>query len=422
MLKNPFQHFRIANEVSPRGEGTPKNDVFWGRGGACRPLMTDVCPLCRGFGVRCEGGNVRAMRARDAVGSLLLLAALGATASSCASGGQRLITLMPGVVNDPKNRTLRREILKFGSEEFCKELVRRGAPLKLRDDAPAMGRFFAEQCTYQELDGDDAFVQFGGHGYGWTQPSGRLGFYAAASIRYNPDLLVDDGTLYAYYRARSVQSTKFDAIMVERTQAAGVVGALLNTSAQDLANKVGAQILGEELGRGFTVLRSSKGDVDFGLGVIEKGKKPFHPFEVHGTDKLTLASDWSEIHAEQREFLGPFLVDDDKRALFMTMTLDGAPAIDVFVMRKDAADPWLRDYVLKPGATPLPAQPLMSDVLPGKTEWRRSVPLAKGTYFVVLDHTSSAGQVAPQTGPAGVLGPADLAAVARYVIQLGDAP
>lgn len=362
------------------------------------------------------------MRALSAVFASLLVATLGSLAEGCASGGQRMVTLMPGVVNDPKNRTLRREILKFGSDEFCKELTKRGAPLKLREDQPTIGRFFAEQCSYQELEGDDAFVQFAGHGYGWTQPTGRIGFYAMGGIRYNPDLLVDSGTLYAYYRARAVQTTKFDALMVERTQMAGIAGAVLGTNAQDLANKLGGQVLAEELSKGFTVLRDDHGGVDFGLGIIEKGKKPFHPFDVHGSDKVLLANDSVELHTEQREFLGPFEIDDDKRALFLTMSVDGVPAIDVFVMRKDAADPWLRDYVMRAGAAAPPAPPLMGDVVQGKTEWRRAIPLAKGTYFVVLDHTSTAGQVTPPPVSAGVLGTTELPAVVRYVAQVGDAP
>lgn len=353
---------------------------------------------------------------------LLLAIALGSVGSACQSTGQRLVTLMPGVVNDPKNRTLRRELMQFGSKQFCAEMTKRGAPLKLRDDAPTIGRFFIDQCDYKELDNDDAFVQFAGAGYAWSQPTGRIGFRASAAITYNPDFLLDGSTMYAYFRPRSVQSSRFDAQMIERQQVTGVVGAVLGQTGQDLASRVGSQILAQELSHGFTVLRDADGNTDFGLGIVEKGQKPFHPYEIKGSDKVLLASDWAEVHEQQREFLGPLEVADDKRALYLTMNLDGVPATDVFVMRKDVGETWARDYIFRAGLTPLPGQTLMADILPTKGDWKRTIPVPKGMYYVVIDHSSAAGQVNPASGPPGLLGPSDFAAVVRYVAQVGDAP
>ncbi len=353
-----------------------------------------------------------------------LLAFVGLSLPSCStqSLGQKLVTLMPGVVNDPKNRTLRRELLRYGSTEFCKELTRRGAPLKLRDEEPAVGRFFVDQCSYQELDNDDAFVQFSGAGYAWTQPTGRVGFRAGAAIVYNPDFLLDSGTMYAYFRPRTVQSTKFEPVMVERRGAADLAGALLGEKMETLAARLGAQIVAQELSRGFTVLRDEDGSTDFGLGIIDKGKRPFHPYQVKGSDKLLLASDTSEVHVEQREFLGPFVIEDDKRALYFMGQLDGAQALDLFVMRKEDGEAWARDFIFKPGLTPLPGKPLVADVLPGGREYRKVVPLSKGAYYIVLDHSGSAGTVNPPPAGTGLFGATDLAGVVRYVAQVGDAP
>jgi len=354
--------------------------------------------------------------------ALGLALTLSCAASACTSTGTKLVTLMPGVVNDPKNRTLRRELLQFGSGQFCKEMRQRGAPLKVRDDAPAVGRFFIDQCDYRELENDDAFVQFSGAGYAWTQPTGRIGFRAAAAITYNPDLLIDDGTMYAYFRPRNVQSSKFEAVMIEHQTASGVAGMLLGQTSPELVSRIGSQIVAQELQKGFTVLREPNGEADFALGILEKGQRPFHPYNVRGSSKALLASDWSEIHSEQREFVGPFTVDSDGRALFLTMNVDGAPNLDMFLMRRETADPWLRDHVFRPGAGPLPGQPLAAEVVPQGKEVKRTIPLKKGVYYVVLDHTSTAGSVAPPGTSPGLLGATDLAAVARYVVQLGDAP
>jgi hypothetical protein len=316
---------------------------------------------------------------------------------------------------------MRREMMKFGSAEFCKEALHRGAPLKLRDDGPSMGRFFAEQCDYRELDNGDAFVQLGGYGYSWTQPTSRIGFKSSGAIQYNPDFMLDGGTMYAYFRPRNVQSTQFKADMVERTQQ-GALGAILTAPTQELATRIGGQIVSQELQRGFTVIRDDKDETDFGLGIIEKGKRPLHPFQVHGSDKISLANDWSEIHEQQREFLGPFEIEESGRALYVTMSLDGVPAVDVLVLPRDMGTYWLKQYIAQPGVTPLPGAPLMGDVLPKGADWRRVVPLAKGSYFLVVDNTSSAGPVSPPPGQPGVLGSGDSAAVVRYVVQVGDAP
>src|SRR4051794_40922901 len=58
-----------------------------------------------------------------------------------------LSVLSEGVINDPANKSLRFDILKFGLDRFCFEMTRRGAPLKLSDEEPVLGRFFAETCS-----------------------------------------------------------------------------------------------------------------------------------------------------------------------------------------------------------------------------------------------------------------------------------
>ena len=352
----------------------------------------------------------------------LAIGAACAALYGCQSAGQALLTLMPGVTNDPQNRTLRRELMGMGSGQFCGELTKRGAALKLRDEQPAIGRFYAQACDYKELPNGDAFVQFGGFGYGWMQPTDRIGFEAAGAIQYNPDFLLDGSTMYAYFRPRSVQSTNFLTKKIGRELVAGPLGAIITGSVGDLANRLGSQMVSQELQKGFTVIRDKSGAVDFGLGIVEKGQRPFHPFDVRGSDKVTLADDISEVHGEQREFVGPLEIDGDKRALYLTMNLDGVPAIDVIVLRKDMGDVWLKQYIYVGGTSPLPGAAAAGDVLPAGAAWKRAYPLPKGLYYVVLDNTSTAGNVAPPPGTPGVLGTSDTPATVRYVAQLGDAP
>lgn len=354
----------------------------------------------------------------------LALSSAGASApiaAGCKSVGSSLVTLMPGVLNDPGNRTLRRELLGFGSKEFCKEALRRGAPLKLRDDSPSVGRFFADACDYRELEGGDVVVQIAGRGYVWSQPTAKLTFRASATVLYNPDFLVHEGSIYAYFRTRSVQASQFKSEVVQLQQQSAL-GGLLGGASQDVANRIGSQIVAQELTRGFTVLRHDNGEVEFGVGTVELGARPAHPYDVRHSSKVSLASDTVEIHQEQREFLGPFAIDDDDRALTLTANVDGVPAVDVMIVRKDMGDFWLGQYLKTPPATGLPGPPVVGDVARAGHTWQRTVALPRGVYYLVVDNTSVAGPSAPPAAPQGALGTGDSAAVVRYLVQLGEAP
>jgi hypothetical protein len=353
--------------------------------------------------------------------SFLGLLATGVPATGCKSGGIGLITLMPGVVNDPANRTLRREIIQFGNEQFCKEMQKRGIPIRMRDDEPIIGRFFATTCSYREIENGDIFVQFSGIGYAWTKPSGRIGYEASGSVQYNPDFFVEKDALYAYFRPRNVQSTEFKTKMVEVTSGGGLASLGIKLG-EDTANRMGAQIINQEIGKGFTVIREGNGSVDFGLGIVERGGRPFHPYQIKGSDRATLANERSETHAEQRDFIGPLEIDDSGRALFLTMKLDGAPAADILILPKDTGDAWLYSYIGKAGTPALTAPVLLGDTVSSQTEYRRTVPLRKGLYYLVIDHSSNAGPTAPPPPTAGIGGVADIPATVSYVVQVGDAP
>lgn len=346
---------------------------------------------------------------------LLLFAAAINLVGGCGGfvqrSGQTSFGVMPGVVNDPANRSLRRGIMRFGLDEFCKELTHRGAPLRLRDDEPVAGRFFARSCNYQELESGDVFVQFAGVGYTWTNVTLRMGFEASGAIQYNQDFLMDGSTMYAYFQTRMIASKTFEVKMVEQ---GGVVGPTIAT----LADKVAKDVVETQLQRGFTVIRDPDGTVDFAVGLVDKGKRPVKPFEVHGNDRVTMMNERTNVPGNQLDFLGPFSVDSNNRALYLTLTIDGVPAVDVMVVDKSTGDQWLEQFVRSPGVSQPPMSPLMMDMVPIRAQWQKTVPVAKGHYYVVMDNSATVGNVAPPA-VGGMVPPG---ALVNVVVQVGDAP
>ena len=78
---------------------------------------------------------LRDMFARSIVVLALLTLAVPTGCARREALGVRAMNLLgPGVINDPKNRSLRFDLLKFGLDQFCQEMKVRGAPLKVRDE------------------------------------------------------------------------------------------------------------------------------------------------------------------------------------------------------------------------------------------------------------------------------------------------
>ncbi len=142
--------------------------------------------------------------------TIIIVACVAAASSTgCTSCAQSYIGLMPGTMNDPSNRTLRREILSFGIGRFCTELMKHSAPLKLADDQPAIGRFFPTSCTAKELTNGDLLVSLGGDGYAWTNISKKVSFDMNGTIEYDQDFQLDGSTMYAYFRTKQVTKSDF---------------------------------------------------------------------------------------------------------------------------------------------------------------------------------------------------------------------
>jgi hypothetical protein len=317
-----------------------------------------------------------------------------------------------GVVNDPANRSLRFDLLKFGLERFCEEMLRGGAPLKLADDQPVTGRFFAASCQSQILDEETRksfIVQFQGKGYVWGNPVGRVGFTAAGLVEYSTDFQRHEGALYVYFRPRLVDSTAFKPVMVESGAAEATMAAFGVNAAE-----LGKRVVDGQLRRGFTVIRwSERGDTEFGMGVIELGERPLRPFQVATEDKRVLFNERTELRPGQQDYVGAFEIEDDDQALYLTLSVDGTPAADALVVPQSVGDTLIDGYIKTPGAQPLAGQALLDEVVTTGALAKRYVAVPVGRYYLLLDHSDRAGRTAP-AGPS--------AAKLDYLVLTGDAP
>lgn len=349
--------------------------------------------------------------------SALALVVAGAALGSSGCSSTALVTIMPGVVNNSSNRTLRRELLSFGTKSVCSEMLKRGVPLRLNDGDPTIGRFYLHQCASRTLDNDDLFIQFGGIGYAWSNITKRIGFEASAGIDYEQDFRVDGGAMWVYFKPASTTAKRFDLRMVEG-QSSSPLGALLPMpNAQAFADQLGTAFLSRELERGFTVIRESDGSVSFSMGMLPPGQRPPAPYQHEGSSRLLLMNERTDVHQNQRDYAGPFEVPDDGMAIYVTVNVEGAPQLDLQVYSRVVGDNWVQAYSQNPQAGPPPSPPILDEVVRAGSVFRRVVRVAKGSYFVVLDNTSTAGQSSPQS----VAGD-DRAASVSLAVEVGSAP
>lgn len=353
--------------------------------------------------------------AKGALGLAGMAAALSFLGASCAQGA---LGILPGVVNDPKNLSLRRAIMTYGTSRMCSEMLRRSMPLKLREEDPIIGRFYASSCFTQDLANDHLFIQFGGFGYAWTNLTRRMTFDAGGAVEYDQDFLMDGSTMYVYFRQKATSAASFNVGLIE-LPATSAIGGLQAGGGQSVANSFGTQIMRNEIARGFTVIRDGDGAVSFGLGVVEKGQRPKtpYPYKIQPSGRMVLANERTEVHQNQRDLAGPFAVDDDGKALFLTASVEGAPAVDVLVFPRASGQGWLQEYTHQAAPTPPPAPPMLDETVSAGPIWQRVLPVPKGEYFVVFDNTATAGHSAP-TATAGD----DRAAAVSFAVEVGDPP
>lgn len=342
-----------------------------------------------------------------------LVTAVAVTIGAC---GPNAVCKLAGPINDPSNRTLRRSIMSFGLGQFCQQMTARNAPLTLAADQPVVGRFFPQHCTQQVLDTGDLWVQFDGFGYAWTSLSRKVTFTSAATLQYNQDFkCADDAAIYAYFDARAVSPPDFRVVQIEQP-----VANLVQNWIAPFADSFGRQMVSGQLAQGFTVIQDTNGSTEFSVGHLMLGHHPSHPFDVPGSKRVTYESLRSEVHLNERDFIGPISIEGSARALFLQMHLEGVQSVDVFVIPKVEGDASLQLYLRYGPAGPLAYPPRFSDTVRFGVEYQRAVPVPAGMYYVVIDNTPSAGSVAPPAPLFGVMG--DAVALVNYAIQIGDAP
>lgn len=331
-----------------------------------------------------------------------------------ASCGQKALGVMPGVVNNPSNLSLRRAVFSFGTSRLCEEMRKRSVAIRMRDEDPVMGRFYPGGCNVQTLANNNLLIQFNGQGFVWTNLTQRIGFEASASVEYDADFLMDGSTMYVYFRQRSTPNATFNPRMVEQQQVGAVAGMSLG-SGQSLASTVGGRLIQDVIAKGFTVIREPDGTVEFGLGVIEKGNRPTAPYRLEDGNQVVY-NERAEVHQNQRDYVGPIEVPKGAK-LRLTIAVEGAPGIDVQLVPKFSGDPWLQTYISQPVPTPPPGLPVLDEAVYSGAIFRRVLPEAGGnySYYLVLDNTSAAGR----TNPTGFARD-DRAALVSYAVEIDD--
>lgn len=314
-----------------------------------------------------------------------------------------------GIVNSPTNKALRFDIIRFALGQFCKELLLTGAPIRLSDDQPVIGRYYADSCEAKSLDDPGrrtVIVQFSGQGFAYSAATGRLGFRASGLIEMAPDFRIQESALYVYFRPVQVDTSGFSLLMTEKTLAR----AALEAAGIDEAD-VGKQIINAQLGRGFTVVRyDADGHTDFALGLIAPGERPFRPFSVESSPRLTVANGRTEIFPDQQDFVGKIRLAPGEK-LTMTLRLDGAPALDVALLDATVGGAVVRDYVTQKGPQKMRGAKFQATVGDG-AKMRATVDPGPGEYFLALDHSELVG-----TAPASKNA---LPARVDYLLQVGD--
>lgn len=325
--------------------------------------------------------------------ALALVAPLSLVGASC---GQAALGVMPGVLNDVHNLSLRRAILAYGTSRICAEVQSRSMPLRLRDDDPIVGRFIPLGCASRELAGGNLSLQFGGRGYVWTNLSLRVGFEAASSMEYDTDFLMDGSTMYVYFRPRNAAGATFVTRMVEQPQAAffGGLPALGGAGGQSMTDRFGSQIMAGQLSRGFTVIRTAGGTVELGVGILPPGKHPAPAIAGVDGGKQVIVNERTEVHRNQRDYV-PLEVPQGRSRLTLLVGVDGAPAIDVLLVPRAMGEAWLWTYLTQAATTPPPGPPILDEAVAAGGVWRRTLAVPPGQYYLVLDNTETAGRTAP---------------------------
>ena len=263
-------------------------------------------------------------------------------------------------------------------------------------------------------------MQFSGFGYAWTERSrSKLTFSMSGAVEYNTDFQMSGSTMYIYFRPRQVTSSNFASHVIEQP-----VAQFLN-SLSNIGNTFGTQLVNGQLQAGFTVIRDQDGSTDFSVGIVDVGKRPLHPIDVHGNDRVTWEDARVEVHGNERDFVGPIEVTDSGRAIYVSGQVQGVPAVDVLLLRKDVGDASLQLYYNYPQSGPLAGPPLAQAVMSQGQAVQSAVQGGPGHVLRRLrQHLERRRRRVAAPRPLGAMSAllTDNAAVVSYAAQIGDAP
>ena len=276
----------------------------------------------------------------------------------------------------------------FGAQQICPEMLKSGVGLRMQDRGPAVGRFFPTQCTV-DVHGESqtVTVNFVGTGYAYTSLTRRVGFEASGAVEYRADFYLGEEDIYVWGKVnRIVRGPDFRLGYVENPVVAGAT----MTPLGHVANVFGNQIMAGEVTRGFTVLQNWDTDSKtFGMGIIQPPAKPHTPYNVSDEEVFTFGNESIQVQWQQRDFLGPYEVVDSDQQIQLRMFLQG-PAVEAIVVQRQVGDLWREDY--QRGKLGPPPGPILAGTpLTPQRETKAAFRLPPGQYYVVIDHTNSAG-------------------------------
>jgi hypothetical protein len=315
----------------------------------------------------------------------------------------------------------------FGAGRVCDEMTKKGSLLQVSVPMPAgvppaVGRFFPMRCQSALNDERRTLtVWLSGTGYAWTPVTQKMAYELSVSIEYRPDFHKDGDTVWVWFDpAAQPPPPQVRIVYVEQIVTSA---ALKLYPVEWFARNMAQTFAQNQLARGFTVVHESEGD-DFSLGHLPAGQRPLHPYDFKGKNRYTFVSESTEIHGQQQDFLGPFEVDDEGRALFVKMQVSGPP-VDLFLVSRDVGEAWRTRFLTSsPPPGPPPGAPIIRQLpSPASGVFEGWVALPKGLYYLVIDNSASAGMMRP---PPKLPTPVDpsfaQSAVVQYLVQLGDAP
>ncbi|MCH2108965.1 MAG: hypothetical protein MK135_06520 [Polyangiaceae bacterium] len=326
-------------------------------------------------------------------------------------GKGALAVVGAGVVNNASNKSLRFDILKFTLKQFCRELTTIGTPLRLTDDQPVIGRYFAQECestSLEDLADEKIIVRFSGRGYVWTSATGRIGFEAPGLIELAPDFRVFEDALHVYFRPTLIDTTGFRLIGVESKLSEAAIA----VSGVDEA-ELGARIIAAQLNRGFTAIRYDDGYTDFSLGLVGAGEVPFRPFAISHAAHASIANGRTEIAPATTDLLGAFAVEKGEE-IVLSLHLEGAESVEVSIVSAQAGERLLDGYITSGASYRLPSGELVATSHLQREQplqLRKTVPT--GEYFVVFRYPVPSSPISEPL--------ANLPARIDYLLQVGPA-